>query len=352
MSSPLSSSLSQGRYPCPSNINVAKFVSFKLLQANYLLWKTQILSLIESQDLFGFINGETPMPDEEIESPDGKGSILNPDFKSWTRTDRLLKAWIISTLSEEVLGLAVGLVTSRDVWDALENSFAQDSQAREFELTQQLQLFKKEGLPSNGQERNHHRVILTEASPFFPSLNPYSDEAMNSGGGGVEVERAFIGAGCNRIVNSVSFGACDLVAFGSQNAVAIFCPKTAQILTTLPGHKAVVNCTQWLPSNKYAFKAKQLEKHFLLSGDAEGIIILWELSLKDGKWKHVLQVPQPHKKGVTCITGIMVSQTYAIFASTSSDSTVYVWEMILPSIVGGKSNVSLYGFDSLADHSY
>lgn len=44
-------------------------------------------------------------------------------------TDRLLKAWIIITLYEEVLGLAVGLVTSGDVWNALENAFAQDSQA-------------------------------------------------------------------------------------------------------------------------------------------------------------------------------------------------------------------------------
>lgn len=116
--------------------------------------------------------------------------------------------------------------------------------------------------------------------------------------GGVEVKRVFIGAGCNRIVNNVSWGASDLVAFGAQNAVAIFCPKVssfsgftphfcshffpslffplelspfflinfslivclnfglkaAQILTTLPGHKAVVNCTQWLPSAKFAFK--------------------------------------------------------------------------------------------------
>ncbi|KAM5572705.1 hypothetical protein ABKV19_012651 [Rosa sericea] len=32
--------------------------------------------------------------------------------------------------------------------------------------------------------------------------------------------------------------------------------QTAQILTTLPGHKASVNCTQWLPSNKFAFKDK------------------------------------------------------------------------------------------------
>lgn len=30
--------------------------------------------------------------------------------------------------------------------------------------------------------------------------------------------------------------------------------QTAQILTTLPGHSASVNCTQWLPSAKFAFK--------------------------------------------------------------------------------------------------
>lgn len=40
-----------------------------------------------------------------------------------------------------------------------------------------------------------------------------------------EVESVFIGAGCNRIVNNVSWGASDLVSFGAQNAVAIFCPK-------------------------------------------------------------------------------------------------------------------------------
>ncbi|KAG6618228.1 hypothetical protein I3842_Q119100 [Carya illinoinensis] len=161
----------------------------------------------------------------------------------------------------------------------------------------------------------------------------YVNDASTSTGG--LVKRLFIGAGCNRIVNNVSWGACDLVAFGAQNAVAIFCPKTAQILTTLPGHKASVNCTQWLPSNKFSFNAKQLERHYLLSGDAGGVIILWELCLLDRKWRYVLQVPQSHKKGVTCITGIMVSETEAIFASTSSDCTIHVWEVLFPSTTGG-----------------
>lgn len=156
----------------------------------------------------------------------------------------------------------------------------------------------------------------------------------------VEVKSVFIGAGCNRVVNNVSWGASDLVSFGSQNAVAIFCPKTAQILTTLPGHKASVNCTHWIPSTKFAFKAKQLDRHYLLSGDTDGAIILWELTLAVKKWRQVLQLPQSHKKGVTCITGIMVSETDAIFASTSSDGTVYVWELVLPSTAGGECKLS------------
>uniref|UniRef100_A0A2P2J6D7 Elongator complex protein 2 n=1 Tax=Rhizophora mucronata TaxID=61149 RepID=A0A2P2J6D7_RHIMU len=157
----------------------------------------------------------------------------------------------------------------------------------------------------------------------------------NSHGGsekaGVEVKRVFIGAGCNRIVNNVSWGACDFVSFGSQNAVAIFCPKSAQILTTLPGHKASVNCTHWIPSNKFAYKAKHFGQHYLLSGDVDGVIILWELSLIDKKWRQVLQLPQSHKKGITCITGIMLSETDAVFASTSSDGVVCIWELVLPS---------------------
>lgn len=50
------------KYPYPANLNVANFVSLKLSASNYLLWETQVLSLIESQDLLGFITGNTPQP--------------------------------------------------------------------------------------------------------------------------------------------------------------------------------------------------------------------------------------------------------------------------------------------------
>ncbi|PWA82673.1 elongator protein 2 [Artemisia annua] len=152
--------------------------------------------------------------------------------------------------------------------------------------------------------------------------------------GKADVERVFIGSGCNRIVNNVSWGSSGFVSYGSQNAVTIFNPQSAKILTTLPGHKASVNCTHWLPSSKFAFKASGWEKHYLLSGDAEGVIILWEFSLVEHKWRYVSQLPQSHKKGVTCITAIVTSETEAVFASTSSDCVVNIWKIVLPASGG------------------
>lgn len=49
-------------------------------------------------------------------------------------------------------------------------------------------------------------------------------------GGGVEAKRVFIGAGCNRVVNNVSWGASGLVSFGAQNAVAVFSPKVPLVV--------------------------------------------------------------------------------------------------------------------------
>ncbi|XP_031477273.1 elongator complex protein 2 [Nymphaea colorata] len=147
------------------------------------------------------------------------------------------------------------------------------------------------------------------------------------------VDGTFIGAGCNRVVNNVSWGACNLVAFGAQNAVAIFCPEKGRILTTLPGHKALVNCTCWIPSSKDVFKV-QTQEHFLLSGGADGVILMWAVFLKEMQWMYVMQVPKSHGKGVTCITGLLVSEGASLFASTGSDGIVFLWKMDLPSSYG------------------
>jgi hypothetical protein len=54
------------------------------------------------------------------------------------------------------------------------------------------------------------------------------------------------------------------------------------------------------------------------------------------QWSHALELPAMHKKGVTCLAGRMVSATVWIFASTSSDGTVVIWEMAAEPTTSGK----------------
>ncbi|KAF3776070.1 hypothetical protein EJ110_NYTH47601 [Nymphaea thermarum] len=132
------------KFSYPSTLNVANFVSIKLSQTNFLLWKTQVLGLIESQDLQGFINGEIAVPDQYVIN--GNKREINPDYLQWKKSDRLLRGWITGTLSEEVLGHVVGLETSEQVWRTLEEAYALDSQERECCLLQKLQTHKKKSM--------------------------------------------------------------------------------------------------------------------------------------------------------------------------------------------------------------
>ncbi|KAG5388057.1 hypothetical protein IGI04_029598, partial [Brassica rapa subsp. trilocularis] len=131
-------------------------------------------------------------------------------------------------------------------------------------------------------------------------------------------KRVFIGAGCNKVVNNVSWGSSGLVSFGAQNAVAIFCPKTAHILTTLPGHKASVNCTHWLPSSKFAFKAKDLDRHYLLSGHTD--------------WIQSLDFSSPLHSTEETTSSIML-------VSSSQDKVIRIWKLVLLGDVGSWQRV-------------
>lgn len=111
------------------SLNVANFVTLKLTLENYPLWREQLLALAESQDMVDLLTGENQKPDA---------------YLKWRKQDRLLRRWIIGTLTEEALGLVIGLDSSKSVWDALKEAYAQESQEREFTLRQQLTYLRKD----------------------------------------------------------------------------------------------------------------------------------------------------------------------------------------------------------------
>lgn len=132
------------------SLNVGNFITLKLKPTNYPLWREQALALAESQDLVGHLTNEDPAP-TQYTTPDPKDTAnstqsakITDEYVTWRKADRLLQGWIIGTLSEEALGLVVGIDTAYAVWSALKDAYAEDSQEREFTLRQQMTYFRKE----------------------------------------------------------------------------------------------------------------------------------------------------------------------------------------------------------------
>ena len=111
--------------------NVSNFITLKLKQDNYPLWREQALALAESQDMVSHLTGEMTISTISSTSTTDKPT---DEINAWRKSDRLFHGWLIGTLAEEALGLVIGLDTTKSVWDALKEAYAQDSQEREFTL--------------------------------------------------------------------------------------------------------------------------------------------------------------------------------------------------------------------------
>ncbi|KAJ9536750.1 hypothetical protein OSB04_un000054 [Centaurea solstitialis] len=112
LSNPLpddSSRIQDFKYLYASNANVSNFVSVKLSgNNNYHLWKTQMICLMESHNMHGFVDPNCFRP-----------KALSPEIEK--QYDSLLKGWIFGSVSEGVLGTVVNLGSAKDVWDKLKS---------------------------------------------------------------------------------------------------------------------------------------------------------------------------------------------------------------------------------------
>ena len=87
--------------------------SIKLNARNYLAWKTQLLLLLNSLDLTGFIDGSKPTPSVTTMSTDDLPTpISNPEFQQWFKRDQMLLSWILSSISEEIFPYVTNVSSS------------------------------------------------------------------------------------------------------------------------------------------------------------------------------------------------------------------------------------------------
>ncbi|XP_071731758.1 UPF0481 protein At3g47200-like isoform X1 [Rutidosis leptorrhynchoides] len=113
-------------YPYSSHVNAPSAVTVKLTgNDKYKVWKTQMLCLLISHNMVGFIKGKFLNPEGNVKKKAG-------DMEAWVRSDALVKSWIYGTISQEAAMNVVDHLssklhtadfTAKDVWDELQRIY-------------------------------------------------------------------------------------------------------------------------------------------------------------------------------------------------------------------------------------
>ncbi|XP_073355674.1 uncharacterized protein [Aegilops tauschii subsp. strangulata] len=133
----------------PGPFHLAHLVTVKLSADNYPLWRAQVLPLMRSHYLEGYVDGSLPCPSAMVPVPSSHGGsvmVPNPAHRRWTAQDQAILGAIQSSLTPSVAGMVVFAATSRDAWATLDSSFSSQSLARSSAIRNQLGEVKKNDL--------------------------------------------------------------------------------------------------------------------------------------------------------------------------------------------------------------
>lgn len=136
-----------------------------------------------------------------------------------------------------------------------------------------------------------------------------------------DVQSCYISCAYNRTPHCCDWGNNGIICYGACNAVAVYDPKYCygggQVLYTLNGHKARVNCVKWVHGKDILTETQ------FVSGSNDCTAIIWTNNLGTYELSHVLK---GHECSVTVTDGIYLSEKHLVVATASVDSTIRVWE--------------------------
>ncbi|KAK1645016.1 hypothetical protein QYE76_062821 [Lolium multiflorum] len=120
----------------PPPFHFGNLITVKLSPENYIFWRAQVLPLLGSHYLLGYVDGSLPCPPALVDSVNGP--VYNPAHRVWMGQDQANLSSIQGSLTPAVAGLIVFAKTSHEAWTILERSFASQSQARASALRREL----------------------------------------------------------------------------------------------------------------------------------------------------------------------------------------------------------------------
>ncbi|XP_010497180.1 PREDICTED: uncharacterized protein LOC109124940 [Camelina sativa] len=164
-------------------LNISNCVTVKLTERNYILWKSQFESFLSGQGLLGFVTGTATAPASTITIRNNEEQNViapNPDYEAWRRSDQVVMAWLLGSLSEDILSVVVGSTTSHDVWTNLAGHYNRTSSSRVLQLQRRLHGISKEGKTMDEYLRDLKNVftihgLTREYEPLITSLESSLD---------------------------------------------------------------------------------------------------------------------------------------------------------------------------------
>src|SRR6266498_5778525 len=108
----------------------------KFNRDNLLKWKTNMIQLLGSKGLTGYINRNIPKPAKSTSDPKATTSdptpiyLTKPNFDEWTFRDQLAQGHITLNCTD-VAGLRVITTgTAKDAWDSIQNEWGKSTDMR------------------------------------------------------------------------------------------------------------------------------------------------------------------------------------------------------------------------------
>jgi hypothetical protein len=305
--------------------NITHLAPTKLDDLNYLAWEFQFQPILRTYGLMGIVDGSEPCPPKflplAVGSSADKGSpSLNPEYTIWERKDQFILSWFIATLTEKVVPTIYGMTTSKQVWSALANRYANPSRSRINQLRRQLQMLRQ-GTKGCAEFVRTAKILADQLAIIGKPVG--DDDLISYIVGGLKPQY-------NSFVTSFSFAnkddSMDLETFLSQllsyeqllehqNQDATAEASSYALLSQKPSHPSVKPKFGYQPP-KYGYQPQRRPQNFSKPLYAKRPFVLQGLKLQV-----IMQLPQV----TLTLIGLPVKSVVGIIIKHSTASTAWIF---------------------------
>jgi hypothetical protein len=128
---------------------LGQVVVVKLNKGNYALWRAQVLPIIRGAQFQGYLDGTSIGPEKEVDIKiaDKTRKESNPEYIRWTALQQQVLGFLMTSMTQEVMGQAAVCDTPQEVWSLLEQTFASQSHTRTINTRIALATTREDDMP-------------------------------------------------------------------------------------------------------------------------------------------------------------------------------------------------------------